>query len=101
MTVDSLGNLALREIAREWDCVNRDLFGGAMRRPSFLFLSGTRRLGQWNGVERSIALNRSLLDDQSWGVVLEVLRHEMAHQFVFEVMGVRIVHLISRKWTVS
>jgi hypothetical protein len=38
-------------------------------------------------VRRSIDMSRSLLVSQPWGLVLEVLKHEMAHQYVHEVLG--------------
>jgi hypothetical protein len=45
------------------------------------------RLGRWERAVRTIQLGRSLLTDHGWGVAVEVLKHEMAHQFVDEVLG--------------
>jgi hypothetical protein len=36
-----------------------------------------------------LSLARTLVYQQPWGVVREVLKHEMAHQFVDEVLGIR------------
>ena len=35
-----------------------------------------------------IELSPKLLTDHGWGTLVEVLKHEMAHQFVAEVLGV-------------
>jgi hypothetical protein len=48
-----------------------------------------RRLGSWDGQSRCISLARRLVMDHPWTVVREVLKHEIAHQFVDEVLGVR------------
>jgi hypothetical protein len=45
------------------------------------------RWGVWDPFFRTITLNRRLITDHSWDVVLEVLKHEMAHQYVAEVLG--------------
>jgi hypothetical protein len=47
------------------------------------------RLGRWISDTRIIELSRPLVLEQPWGVVLEVLKHEMAHQYVGEVLGER------------
>src|SRR5206468_1286250 len=38
---------------------------------------------------RTLELARALVLEQPWGVVREVCKHEMAHQFVDEVLGIR------------
>jgi Protein of unknown function (DUF2786)/SprT-like family len=43
--------------------------------------------GTWNAFTRVITINRQLIVKHSWDVVLEVLKHEMAHQYVSEVLG--------------
>jgi len=54
-----------------------------------LRLSSTReRLGQWNGELRSLELSRALVLERPWVEVLEVLKHEVAHQFVDECLAV-------------
>lgn len=44
------------------------------------------RWGQWDPFFRTITLSRNLITQHSWDVVLEVLKHEMAHQYVSEVL---------------
>jgi hypothetical protein len=45
------------------------------------------RLGRWVPSHRTIEIARCLVLTQPWGVVVEVLKHEMAHQFVHEIVG--------------
>ena len=40
--------------------------------------------GHWNPQTRAITLARRLIQDHSWDVVIEVLKHEMAHQLADE-----------------
>jgi hypothetical protein len=46
-----------------------------------------RRLGAWTPATRTITLDQALVFERPWGVVLEVLKHEMAHQYCHEVLG--------------
>lgn len=86
--LDHIAERALvRELATWWQELNRSLFDGAMRQPT-LVLAERVTLGTWRPARREIALSWSLVVDQPWGVVVEVLKHEMAHQYVHEVLGV-------------
>ncbi len=78
----------LAELARAWRDVNQLHFGGALRRPVLALTDTQRRLGCWQRHGRTLSLSRALLTDRSWGVVLEVMRHEMAHQYVDEVLRI-------------
>ncbi|MBN1774569.1 MAG: SprT-like domain-containing protein [Deltaproteobacteria bacterium] len=62
-----------------------------MRPPALELVEDRSRLGAWRRDSRTIALARRLLADHGWGTVVEVLKHEMAHQFVDEVLGLRDV----------
>ena len=78
----------LRELARWWADINQSQFEGAMRPPSLCLDETSRRLGCWKRDERTLSLATRLVIEHPWTVVLEVLRHEMAHQYVDEVLGV-------------
>ncbi|MBI5515523.1 MAG: DUF2786 domain-containing protein [Deltaproteobacteria bacterium] len=85
----ALEALTLRELSRAWVDYNRDLFAGCLRPPT-LNLSDTRgRLGQWARDTRTLELSREAVLTLGWGVVLELLKHEMAHQYTDEVLGAR------------
>ena len=77
----------LRAIAGEWRRVNRDHLKDALRPPTFELIDSEDHLGRWTLSTRTIALSRALVHKQPWGVVVEVLRHEVAHQFAHEVLG--------------
>jgi hypothetical protein len=44
--------------------------------------------GTWDPFYRTITISTRLIRQHAWDVVLQVLKHEMAHQYVAEVMGV-------------
>src|SRR6266581_4577094 len=45
--------------------------------------------GHWDPETRAITLAQRLIQNHSWDVVLEVLRHEIAHQLADERLGCR------------
>lgn len=77
----------LRQLARAWHDLNDALFKGRLRAPTLALADGAHKLGQWVARERRIELSRAFAVDGNWAAVLEVLKHEMAHQFVTEAMG--------------
>jgi hypothetical protein len=78
----------LRELASTWDEVAHNHFKGVLRRPVLALADHERRLGEWIRAQRTIAISRRLVVERPWGVVREVLKHEMAHQYVDEVLGI-------------
>ena len=40
--------------------------------------------GQWDSFYRTITISQHLIENHSWDVVVEILKHEMAHQYVSE-----------------
>ncbi len=78
----------LRELARWWSEINEGQFEGAMRPPSLLVDATSRRMGCWERQARTLHLSARLIEHHPWREVIEVLRHEMAHQYVDEVLGV-------------
>jgi hypothetical protein len=79
----------LREIAEAYRHLAVLHFKGALRLPQFELVSSRARLGRWIEATRVIELSRPLVLEQPWGVVVEVLKHEMAHQYVGEILGER------------
>lgn len=79
----------LREIAEQYRHLALSYFKGALRIPQFELVPSRARLGRWMEETRTIELSRPLVLEQPWGVVVEVLKHEMAHQYVVEVLGER------------
>jgi hypothetical protein len=84
-----LERAALYAIARTYEHVNGSLFRFRLRPPAFELTDGFERLGRWVPRPRTIELSRRLLSEHGWGVLEEVLKHEMAHQYVDEVLQVQ------------
>jgi hypothetical protein len=85
----SLEAAALRAIAHEHERLSYTHFGSRLRLPIFELGAGFSPLGCWVSSTRTLHLARSLLLSHGWGELVEVLKHEMAHQYVDEVLGVR------------
>jgi hypothetical protein len=79
----------LRAVRSEHRGINGLLFGWRLSCPVFCFTDSRSRLGQWLPASRTIELSRALLLEHGWGALVEVLKHEMAHQYVDEVLGAR------------
>jgi hypothetical protein len=77
----------LRALKAAWRDLNDSLFKGKLRAPQLVLSDAESRLGQWQPQPRIIEMGRAFVLDAGWGAVLEVLKHEMAHQYVTEVMG--------------
>jgi predicted SprT family Zn-dependent metalloprotease len=73
-------------LSRVYDELNHSLFKGGLSRPVIAFVERSQQLGQWCGETRRLELSERLLTEHSWGVLVEVLKHEMAHQYVYEVL---------------
>jgi hypothetical protein len=78
----------VRELAREHEQLSWALFRSRLS-PVVIRLVDSRLLGRWVSDERTIEMSRRLCVEEPWGVAVEVLKHEMAHQYVDEVLGIR------------
>ena len=78
----------LRQLVDAWKQLNGERFGHALRPPTLELFNSTKHLGQWVRQHRALRLSRTLVSTQPWGAVLEVLGHEMAHQYVHEVLHI-------------
>lgn len=80
----------LRQLREEWKSANYNHFKNTMRLPNLRLSQGVKVLGQWKGEPyRALSISSHLIRHQPWEDVQEVLYHEMAHQYVAEVMGIR------------
>jgi hypothetical protein len=79
----------LRELRARYDWDNRSRFGGRLVPPVLVLSDATGHLGRWHSATRTLELSRSLVLLRPWLEVASVLEHEMAHQFVDEVLRVR------------
>jgi hypothetical protein len=84
---------ALRALESEWYEARGLLGVGDWKRPTLCFFDAKEKKmsklwGCWSVEDRTIYLNDLLLW-MGWGAVRETLRHEMAHQYVDEVLNVK------------
>jgi hypothetical protein len=77
----------VRALADQWMQINWGYFREALARPTFALVDSTTILGRFVPETRTIEIARALVLEHPWGVVVEVLKHEVAHQFVSEVLG--------------
>lgn len=83
-----LESLLVRELGRTWREANASHFRDALRPPVIRLVDTTSVLGRWDRHTRTIDMSRLLVSTRPWGEVVEVMKHEMAHQFVHESLRV-------------
>jgi len=89
---EELERHVLHGLACEWKTalwVLDSSYKGLMRTPLFSLGDMTKKLGYWSRERREICLSRNLVLNHPWDAVVEVLVHEMAHQFTDEVLAGR------------
>jgi hypothetical protein len=79
----------VRELARLYEQLNERRFRDKLTPPVIALADTTRRLGQWTRATRTLELSRHLVFVRPWLEVTSVLEHEMAHQYVDEVLQIR------------
>jgi hypothetical protein len=82
----ALETALVRELVSAWKRVNQVYFKSALLLPIIELARVDSRLGLWRADVRVIEISRRLALTEPWGVVVEVLKHEMAHQYVHEVL---------------
>ena len=87
---DSLGaeleRALVRELLGEWRRLNASHFRNALRAPVMALIESRQFLGRWSHDDRTLELSRSFVLSHPWGSIVEVLKHEMAHQYVHEIL---------------
>jgi len=84
---EALERKLLRRLASAWLDVNYQYLGEALRPPSIALHQGERRWGAWHPARRLLTISRRQALCYTWESVLETLKHEIAHQWVSEVLG--------------
>lgn len=82
----TLERALVRELLVSWNQINEAYFKSALRAPALELVPSRAHLGRWVQATRTIEISRPLVLEQPWSVVLEVLKHEVAHQYVHEVL---------------
>lgn len=78
----------VRALLSAWRGINYQFFRRSLRPPLLALHDSESRLGLWNPNDRTLTLSRTFVMSCPWTEVIEVLKHEVAHQFVHEVMGI-------------
>ena len=76
----------VRELQATYAWVNAAYFKRALAGAVISLAEGTGRLGAYLPDLRAIELSRAFVLEKPWGSVVEVLKHEMAHQYASEVL---------------
>lgn len=78
----------VRQLALRYTEINDDRFRSRLVRPLLALSDATSHLGRWVAATRTIELSRGFVSTRPWLEVSSVLEHEMAHQYVHEVLGI-------------
>lgn len=86
---EELERRILHGLSDEWEAalwvLNRS-YSFMMKKPMFSIRDLNEKLGYWILEKREICLSRDLVINHSWDAVVEVLLHEIAHQFASEAL---------------
>ena len=63
-------------------CRSRNI---ALEAPVIRISEAEKTFGSWDPSDRVLSISRRLIENYPWDMVLEVLKHEMAHQYVSEI----------------
>ncbi len=77
----------VRELLAAWHQLNSAHFRSALSPPTLEIVLNHSTLGRWLPRTRTLEISRSLVIERPWGAVIEVLKHEMAHQYVHEILS--------------
>jgi hypothetical protein len=77
----------VRQLVWHFDHINYQYLGSKLKRPVFRLSDSRRKLGEWNLSQRTLTISVDHILASSWESVLDTLRHEMAHQYVHEILG--------------
>jgi hypothetical protein len=82
--------LVLNEISKAWSryAYSFGWIKSLITPPHFKLHDGVQHWGRWTASTREMSFSRHLVTDRPWGEVLEVVKHEMAHQYVSEILHI-------------
>lgn len=83
-----LENLLLHALRQAWHVQNLQHFRAQLEPPMFALRPTNTKLGEWSPGARCISMALPFVRTATWRSVESVLQHEMAHQYVHEVLGI-------------
>ncbi|MBU0674935.1 MAG: SprT-like domain-containing protein [Proteobacteria bacterium] len=89
--VNILHGLWQRQLLAEHQDICRQ-YGVVLGKPLIEISVSEKNLGCWSQLGRTIRISEVLIQKYSWEVVLGVLKHEMAHQVVSEILSEETGH---------
>jgi hypothetical protein len=85
---DELRTIWNRKLYHWWHHYNEEYLAARMKPPLIELSLAARTLGQWDRGHRRISVSAEHVRRDSWMAVMDTLRHEMAHQYVDEILQV-------------
>ena len=76
-----------RKLLAWWHHYNAEYLKDVLQAPVFELGESRQRLGLWDAEYRRIVISAHHVETDPWTSVMDTLRHEMAHQFAFEILG--------------
>ncbi len=83
-----LRNIWNRKLYLWWRNYNEEYLVGALKLPLIRVGDGKHQLGSWDGARRTLSISEAHILQAPWLSVMDTLRHEMAHQYVEEILKV-------------
>lgn len=77
----TLTELWSHQLQKEYDHINW-AYRLRLIRPQIKILRASSFLGQWDPLYREMTFSENLIKHHSWHIVIEILKHEIAHQLV-------------------
>ena len=75
-----------RQLYLWWHTYNREYLAEALQKPLIRIGEGEQPLGSWNPERRTLTISHAHILKDPWPSVMDTLRHEMAHQYVDDVL---------------
>ncbi len=88
MSNTTLHQIILKQLILDWQKLNFTLFENQLKQPQIQLINQNQCLGLWDNAQKILKLQEQLVHQQPWLMVLEVLKHEMAHQYVSEYLKI-------------
>ena len=75
-----------KQLLDRWEFFNDVYLSEGLKSPIFQIGQSTQILGYWDPTSRTLTISAIHIERDPWEAVMDTLRHEMAHQFVTEVL---------------
>ena len=86
---EAYSRLFHRVLSDNWHTINDLILDGALKPPVFLVNESKTQLGFWRKSDRTLCVSSQMFLYHSEIEMVEVLKHEMAHQYADEVLGLQ------------